>query len=236
MQVASLEEYGLPGYLVSDEGDVYNEKTGLPVKKHFNNKNYIQVYILGKTCLMHRLVAWAFCYNPDPINKTVVNHIDCCPWNNCADNLEWVTTRENLEWQVHNGSLPELMTNELVHAICRDIESGIGLSELARKYNVSERALFQIKRGANWKHIAKEYNIPEPAKYKPKLTEEDVIFICERNLYDFMGAKEIARRFGYSEDVVAKILSGKNWTFISDDYIWPYNLPTRRMPRNFMKD
>ena len=45
---------------------------------------------------IHRLVACAFV--PRPEGKDYVNHIDCNPGNNHADNLEWVTFRENLEY------------------------------------------------------------------------------------------------------------------------------------------
>lgn len=49
----------------------------------------------GKTYprAVHRLVATAFIPNPE--NKSVVDHIDTNPSNNCVDNLRWVTTQEN---------------------------------------------------------------------------------------------------------------------------------------------
>lgn len=46
---------------------------------------------------IHRLVAEAFVYNDDPINKTTVNHIDGNRANNHMDNLEWLTYSDNLE-------------------------------------------------------------------------------------------------------------------------------------------
>lgn len=41
----------------------------------------------------HRLVAMVFCEKPE--GKTEVNHIDGDKLNNCAENLEWVTSSEN---------------------------------------------------------------------------------------------------------------------------------------------
>ena len=43
--------------------------------------------------MIHRLVAEAFCDNPN--NYTIVHHKDNNPHNNCAANLEWVSTQEN---------------------------------------------------------------------------------------------------------------------------------------------
>ena len=43
----------------------------------------------------HRLVALAFIKNPDPKNKTMVNHKDHNKVNYFPENLEWVSRREN---------------------------------------------------------------------------------------------------------------------------------------------
>lgn len=48
----------------------------------------------GKNIFVHRMVAKAFC--PNPNNKPHVNHIDGNPSNNVARNLEWCTHAENM--------------------------------------------------------------------------------------------------------------------------------------------
>lgn len=47
-----------------------------------------------KSMLVHRLVAEAFIPNPE--GYPIINHIDECPSNNHADNLEWCDQKHNM--------------------------------------------------------------------------------------------------------------------------------------------
>lgn len=86
-------------FYVSNLGRVMNRKTGNILKGDISGSGYqrVQLYYKGNTkkFLRHRLVALYFIYNDDPINKTIVNHIDGNKHNNHYTNLEWVTPSEN---------------------------------------------------------------------------------------------------------------------------------------------
>lgn len=84
-------------YLVRDNGTIWSEKRKRELKGTIQRNEYHTVYLMnnGKqyNFMIHRLVAEAFCENPN--NYTVVHHKDGNKLNNSADNLEWVTTLEN---------------------------------------------------------------------------------------------------------------------------------------------
>lgn len=68
-----------------------------PVK---NSHGYLQVDLClsgkMKHHKIHRLVAEAFIPKTDEAKDTV-NHIDYNKFNNCVDNLEWLSNRENVQ-------------------------------------------------------------------------------------------------------------------------------------------
>ena len=98
---------GYEGYYeVSHTGHVRNAKT-----KHVlspgDNGQRLQVILskegVKKVHAVHRLVAEAFIVNDCTDYKTQVNHKDNNRYNNCVDNLEWVTPSENTTHAYANG-------------------------------------------------------------------------------------------------------------------------------------
>ena len=103
-------------YQVSNTGEVrslphYDNRKhlyqGIELKLSERGDGYIRVHLskgaTAKWFSVHRLVAEAFCVKPDGCN--VVNHIDCNPKNNHAENLEWTTYKGNMEWAAKLGRM-----------------------------------------------------------------------------------------------------------------------------------
>ena len=85
------------GRLVTYKGKLYEQK--------INSRGYYRVFILGKRYFVHRLVALAFCENPNKERYTIVNHIDNNPLNNNAENLEWTDPKGNVHHAMKQGRM-----------------------------------------------------------------------------------------------------------------------------------
>lgn len=84
-------------YSIIDDAHLYNDKTGKELKGTYSTNEYhsVQLVIDGKpkTFMFHRLVAEAFCENPN--GYTIVDHIDRDKHNDNASNLRWVDASTN---------------------------------------------------------------------------------------------------------------------------------------------
>lgn len=83
-------------FMITKNGMLYREDTGNWYKP-FEVCGYLSYHMKWKNKTyprrIHRLVAEA--YIPNPENKPFVHHKDHNRFNNCVDNLEWVTVEEN---------------------------------------------------------------------------------------------------------------------------------------------
>lgn len=73
---------------------------GRYLKPKQERNGYLRVHLTDgvkdKWCLVHRLVAEAFCNHE--ATKDIVNHLDNDPSNNYANNLEWTDYKGNMQW------------------------------------------------------------------------------------------------------------------------------------------
>lgn len=85
-------------YEVNENGEIRSKRTGKIRKPILNPQNgYMMMFLCGegfKKCeYVHRIVANAFCPNPNGFN--FVNHKDENKLNNRSENLEWCTKQYN---------------------------------------------------------------------------------------------------------------------------------------------
>ena len=89
---------GYENYLVTEQGQIINSKTGRTLKPSIATNGYCRVSLRKngqtKTLYIHRIVAEAFIPNPNNYNE--VNHIDEDKTNNSVENLEWVAHKANV--------------------------------------------------------------------------------------------------------------------------------------------
>lgn len=147
---------GYENYLVSNEGDIKNKKTGKIRKQKLNKNNYLVINLSRGSRIsvvhrqVHRLVAEAFIPNPE--NKPYVRHKDGNTINNDVDNLEWVTVKEVLQLNnriIRRGS--DVNTSKLSEAdvkLCREIytpkDEYLSCTALAKHFGVSKSTMSYI--------------------------------------------------------------------------------------------
>lgn len=136
------------------------------ISQSVNSSNYKKVVLRNnntiKNCYVHRLIAEAFIPNPE--NKPVVNHKDGNKWNNNISNLEWVTYQEN---DIHAvsiglkkvsgynkykvGKAARRFSDDEVENIKDMYNSGMMMSEIARKMNCCDSVINNIINGKTYK-------------------------------------------------------------------------------------
>lgn len=184
---------------------------------HYGNKSY------GFN--VHRLVAIMFINNPDPDNKTQVNHKNGNKLYNIETNLEWTTPRENIEhaWMnglaksfgVNNGN--NVYTINQVKKVCKLLEKDYPFDEISEKTGVSYPMISLIYRKKFWNEISDNYNFSN-YNYGKTRKNADVVKICKLLANTDKPVGEIAKECKVKARKVYEVLRGRSFTSISRNY------------------
>lgn len=163
-----MKSYKITGYnteyIIYENGDIFNCKTGKKIKPYTNGVGYFRVafYKDGKRIekYVHRLLAEAFI--PNPQNKYFINHIDGNPSNNSLSNLEWCTKSENAihayklglkvaspSYGINNGN--SILNDNIVKEIRYRYNNGEKQTEIATYYQVSKQVVYNVVHNKTWK-------------------------------------------------------------------------------------
>lgn len=108
-----------------------------------NKRLYVNITLIDKNYLVHRIVAKLFIENPN--NKPFINHIDLNPSNNCAENLEWCTQKENINHSLRLCSYENINGKLVLNTITGDIYKSI--AEASRKTKIPYSTLeFKLRK------------------------------------------------------------------------------------------
>ena len=143
-----------PAYEVSTFGNVRNAATKVfMTPKFINSGGYAQVHLRigiknknGKFETVHRLVAKAFCENPDPEKKYIVDHIDHNRKNNYYKNLRWVTPKENVlnsntrKPRIYKERTPIVLLNAETNELIKEFPNTL---VAAKELNLSPTVIIQ---------------------------------------------------------------------------------------------
>lgn len=220
-----------PNYAASRCGRVFRISSGKELTKTFNKTtgyNYVRMCHNNHatTVRVNRVIGWTWVENPEPDLYDKLNHKDGNKLNDTMSNLEWCTGSQNQRHAVETGLKgkgEELYNAELsedqVHEICRRLEDGFKVNELASEFSVSKDIIRKIRAGDTYFHIRKLYtNIPH--KYQTELSESTVRWVCEKILKGF-GDKPISN-LSDNKNVTAieckRIRYKIRYSAISDEY------------------
>ena len=164
----SLEIKGLI-YQIGNNGTVIGS-SGKILSQRTDADGYMRVTIGSKQNRIvervHRLVAMAHVYNPNPLELNEINHLDYDRKNNNYKNLQWCTHSDNIKYSSKNineatsnrqrgeGNIKAKMNEQSIVEIRDLYDNGVyTIKEIADIYNSKWSTINNIVKRLTWKHI-----------------------------------------------------------------------------------
>ena len=172
-----------PFYFISNKGKLFNKYSGRLLKMAVDSKGYWYYNLptkLGKhkSYRVHRMIMLTFHYI-DGCEDLEIDHINTNKMDFNESNLRWCTHSENGTYSYQNGHVNPKgedrpiakITNAQAHRICKAIERGDNMTDIANKEGVSRDTVYSISSHKAWNHISCEYdftNKNKPNRFKKK--------------------------------------------------------------------
>lgn len=180
-----------PNYAASECGKVFRISSGKELTKTYNkNTGYNMVRMChnnhARTVRVNRVMGFTWVDNPSPDVYDCINHIDGNKINDAASNLEWCSGSQNQRHAIETGLKgkgSELYNAQLmedqVHEICKRLEEGYRISDLAKEFEVSKDIIRKLRSGDSYFHIRQLY-VNIPCNYKTSYSESTVRWVCDQ--------------------------------------------------------
>lgn len=218
-----------PNYGVTQYGEVYRWDTERKMTLSVSNAGYVMVRVCHDNkpanAHVHYMVADAWLHNDDPEIKVEVNHKDGDKQNPCLSNVEWSTRSQNQRHAIETGlksSGEDLynsqLTHDQVHIVCRLLEDGLQVNDIAKRMEVSKDIIRKIRAGDTYPNVRRLYHIDHD--YKLQLSESTVRWVCEqinRGVADAVIAKTSENKL-LNVYEVKRIRNKIRYTRISNEY------------------
>ena len=154
---------GAPGYMVSDMGRIWSEKSQKfikikPLDKHGHLGVGLSINGHERYEYIHRLMAKAFI--PNPKNYPIVRHLNDIPSDNYLENFAWGTQKHNSHDSLLNGTAryptPEMREKGLaklrkpilaINLTTREETTFRGQTEASRILNIQQANIWKVLTG-----------------------------------------------------------------------------------------
>ena len=170
----------------------------------------------GKYITVHRLVAYMFLENDDPINKFQINHKNEDKLCNFIDNLEWCTPQYNCNYGTHNKKLSETKYNKgsngknviSIDVNTKQIEKYVSCEQASVKNGIDATTIIRRCKGVDKVYRNKiwmyenEFDINIDVEELLRLHEE---IIKEKKIRQYEKSGETLKGRKLSEETIKKI-------------------------------